>query len=153
MPPTPELSYYGLDDLFNEPVVENYKAMSSKEGPSFDHLQVDCNYHQKQFQNQRMVKPIWNNAQRVNHQNFAKKTHPCAKKNLVPRAILMKSGLVSVNIVGQVNAAHSKTTVNAARPMGKNVNTARPKAVVNVVTGNLINTNYNTSSTNLALAK
>ncbi|GJZ46585.1 ribonuclease H-like domain-containing protein [Tanacetum coccineum] len=53
---------------------------------SFDHLQVDCNYHQKQFQNQRMVKPVWNNAQRVNHQNFAKKTHPCAKKNLVPRA-------------------------------------------------------------------
>ncbi|GJW87197.1 hypothetical protein Tco_0162537 [Tanacetum coccineum] len=34
---------------------------------SFDHLQVDCNYHQKQFQNQRMVKPVWNNAQRVNH--------------------------------------------------------------------------------------
>ncbi|GJX47011.1 putative ribonuclease H-like domain-containing protein [Tanacetum coccineum] len=53
---------------------------------SFDHLQVDCNYHQKLFQNQRMVKPVWNNAQRVNHQNFAKKTHPCAKKNLVPRA-------------------------------------------------------------------
>ncbi|GJR48392.1 hypothetical protein Tco_1316495 [Tanacetum coccineum] len=84
---------------------------------SFDHLQVDCNYHQKQFQNQRMVKPVWNNAQRVNHQNFAKKTHPCAKKNLVPRAVLMKSGLVSVNTARQVNAAHSKTTVNAARPM------------------------------------
>ncbi|GJW49775.1 uncharacterized mitochondrial protein-like protein [Tanacetum coccineum] len=64
-----------------------------------------------------MVKPVWNNAQRVNHQNFAKKTHPCAKKNLVPRAVLMKSGLVSVNTARQVNAAHSKTTVNAARPM------------------------------------
>ncbi|GJV66733.1 hypothetical protein Tco_1482242 [Tanacetum coccineum] len=60
---------------------------------SFDHLQVDCNYHQKQFQNQRMVKPVWNNAQRVNHKNFAKKAHPCAKKNIVPRAVLMKSGL------------------------------------------------------------
>ncbi|GJW69340.1 putative ribonuclease H-like domain-containing protein [Tanacetum coccineum] len=98
---------------------------------SFDHLQVDCNYHQKQFQNQRMVKPVWNNAQRVNHQNFAKKTHPYAKKNLVPRAVLMKSGLVSintarqnisktavlVNTARQVNTAHSKTTVNAARPM------------------------------------
>ncbi|GKD36916.1 hypothetical protein Tco_1257123, partial [Tanacetum coccineum] len=84
---------------------------------SFDHLQVDCNYHQKQFQNQRMVKPVWNNAQRVNHQNFAKKTHPCAKKNLVPRAVLMKSGLVSVNTARQVNVAHSKTTMNAARPM------------------------------------
>ncbi|GJQ99881.1 putative ribonuclease H-like domain-containing protein [Tanacetum coccineum] len=64
-----------------------------------------------------MVKPVWNNAQRVNHQNFAKKTHPCAKKNLVPRAVLMKSGLVSVNTARQVNATHSKTTVNAARPM------------------------------------
>ncbi|GJU70487.1 ribonuclease H-like domain-containing protein [Tanacetum coccineum] len=154
---------------------------------SFDHLQVDCNYHQKQFQNQRMVKPVWNNAQRVNHQNFAKKTHPCAKKNMVPRAVLMKSGLVSintarqnisktavlVNTARQVNVAHSKTTVNAARPMsylsktahstikrpinnniafknsninqrvntvrGKNVNTARPKVVVNVVQGNNVN--------------
>ncbi|GKA10652.1 putative ribonuclease H-like domain-containing protein [Tanacetum coccineum] len=64
-----------------------------------------------------MVKPIWNNAQRVNHQNFAKKTHPCAKKNLVPGALLMKSGLVSVNTAIQVNTAHSKTIVNAARPM------------------------------------
>ncbi|GJU98979.1 ribonuclease H-like domain-containing protein [Tanacetum coccineum] len=84
---------------------------------SFDHLQVDCNYHHKQFQKQRMVKPIWNNAQRVNHQNFAKKTHPYAKKNMVPRAVLMKSGLVSVNTARQVNVAHIKTTVNAARPM------------------------------------
>ncbi|GJT67435.1 hypothetical protein Tco_1018915 [Tanacetum coccineum] len=71
--------------------------------------QVDCNY-------QRVVKPVWNNAKRVNHQNFAKKTHPCPKKNMVPRAVLMKSGLVSVNTARQVNAAHSKTTVNAARP-------------------------------------
>ncbi|GKA38657.1 uncharacterized mitochondrial protein-like protein, partial [Tanacetum coccineum] len=64
-----------------------------------------------------MVKPIWKNAQRVNHQNFAKKTHPYAKKNLVPRAVLMKSGLVSINTARQVNVAHSKTTVNAARLM------------------------------------
>ncbi|GJS11477.1 uncharacterized mitochondrial protein-like protein [Tanacetum coccineum] len=33
------------------------------------------------------------------------------------KAVLMKSGLVSVNTARQVNAAHSKTTVNAARPM------------------------------------
>ncbi|GJX13798.1 putative ribonuclease H-like domain-containing protein [Tanacetum coccineum] len=64
-----------------------------------------------------MVKPVWNNSQRVNHQNFAKKTHPCAKNNLVPRAVLMKYGLVSINTARQVNVAHSKTTVNAARPM------------------------------------
>ncbi|GJY64738.1 retrovirus-related pol polyprotein from transposon TNT 1-94 [Tanacetum coccineum] len=70
---------------------------------SFDHLQVDCNYHQKQFQNQRMVKPVWNNTQRVNHKNFAKNTYPYAKKNLVPRAVLMKSGLASVNTTRQGN--------------------------------------------------
>ncbi|GJT66406.1 hypothetical protein Tco_1017886 [Tanacetum coccineum] len=167
MPPTPDLSFTSLDEFVNEPVVENSKAMSSKEVPkvvrknddaliieewvsdideenvsqtktekktgkpsiakiefvkpkqqekttrktvkqvekhrknthsprgnqrnwnnmmsqnleinfemfnkacyvcgSFDHLQVDCNYHQKQFQNQRMVKPVWNNVQMVNH--------------------------------------------------------------------------------------
>nr|GEV22632.1 ribonuclease H-like domain-containing protein [Tanacetum cinerariifolium] len=107
----------------------NYALMAFSSSSSGS--EVDCNYHQKQFQNQRMVKPIWNNAQRVNHRNFAKKTHPCAKKNMVPRAVLMKSGLVSintarqniskaaalVNTAGQVNVAHSKTTVNAARSM------------------------------------
>ncbi|GJT00851.1 hypothetical protein Tco_0822020 [Tanacetum coccineum] len=50
---------------------------------------------------------------------------------MVPRGVLMKSGLVLintarqtiskttvlVNTARQVNAAHSKTTVNAARPM------------------------------------
>ncbi|GJW80185.1 putative ribonuclease H-like domain-containing protein [Tanacetum coccineum] len=36
---------------------------------------------------------------------------------MVPRAVLMKSGLVSINIARQVNVAHTKTTVNAARPM------------------------------------
>ncbi|GJT78157.1 ribonuclease H-like domain-containing protein [Tanacetum coccineum] len=85
---------------------------------------------------------------------------------MVPRALLMKSGLVSINTARQVNAAHLKTTVNVARLMSylsktahstvkrpihknttfknsnfnqrvnivkdKNVNAARPKAVVNV---------------------
>ncbi|GJS22777.1 hypothetical protein Tco_0451409 [Tanacetum coccineum] len=36
---------------------------------------------------------------------------------MVPRAVLMKSGLVSLNIVRQVNTAHPKITVNSARPM------------------------------------
>nr|GEX96783.1 hypothetical protein [Tanacetum cinerariifolium] len=126
MPSTPNLSFTDLDEFVNKPIVENCKAKSSEEEPK-----VDCNYHQKQFQNQRMVKPVWNNAHRVNHQNFAKKTHSCAKKNMVLRAVLMKSGLVSintakqniskpavlVNTARQVNVAYSKTTVNAARSM------------------------------------
>ncbi|GKF10454.1 hypothetical protein Tco_0048380, partial [Tanacetum coccineum] len=39
------------------------------------------------------------------------------KKNIVPRAELIKSGLVSVNTARQVNAAHTETTVNVAKPM------------------------------------
>ncbi|GKC44035.1 retrovirus-related pol polyprotein from transposon TNT 1-94 [Tanacetum coccineum] len=87
-----------------------------------------------------MVKPVWNNAQRVNHQNFAKKTHPCAKNNMVPRVVLMKSGLVSINTARQniskiavlvstarqVNAAHSKTIVNDARPITPTLSFIRP---------------------------
>ncbi|GJT26793.1 ribonuclease H-like domain-containing protein [Tanacetum coccineum] len=33
MPPTPDLSFIGLDEFVNKPVVENCKAMSSKEEP------------------------------------------------------------------------------------------------------------------------
>ncbi|GJR75349.1 retrovirus-related pol polyprotein from transposon TNT 1-94 [Tanacetum coccineum] len=71
---------------------------------------------------------------------FCQKDHPCPKKNMVSRAVLMMSGLVSVNNARQVNAAHSKTIVNAARPKPKVVvNAARPKVVVNVVKGNNVN--------------
>ncbi|GJT66405.1 putative ribonuclease H-like domain-containing protein [Tanacetum coccineum] len=36
---------------------------------------------------------------------------------MVLRAVLMKSGLVSINTARQVNVAHSKSTVNAVKPM------------------------------------
>ncbi|GJU70201.1 ribonuclease H-like domain-containing protein [Tanacetum coccineum] len=102
---------------------------------SFDHLQVDCNYHYKQFQKQRMVKPVWNNAQRVNHQNIAKKTHTCAKKNMVPRAVLMKSGLAHSTVKRPIhkNATFKNSNFNhrVNTVKDKNVNTIRPKAVVN----------------------
>nr|GFB04166.1 ribonuclease H-like domain-containing protein [Tanacetum cinerariifolium] len=32
---------------------------------SFDHLQAYCNYHQQQFKNHKMVKPVWNYNQRI----------------------------------------------------------------------------------------
>nr|GEW18884.1 hypothetical protein [Tanacetum cinerariifolium] len=72
------------------------------------------------------------------------KAHPCAKKNMVPRAVLMKSGLVSVNNTRQVNAAHSKTIVNAARSMSylskiAHSTVKRPKALVNAVKENNLN--------------
>ncbi|GKC92902.1 retrovirus-related pol polyprotein from transposon TNT 1-94 [Tanacetum coccineum] len=122
---------------------------------SFDHLQYDCDNHQRQFNNKKMVKPVWNYTQRVNHQNFSRITHPSPKRNMVPKAVLMRSGLVSLTTARPVNTAQPKTIVNSARPMknrfntvsDKNdntsrkavVNAARPKAVLNAVKGNQVN--------------
>ncbi|GJS37632.1 hypothetical protein Tco_0536014 [Tanacetum coccineum] len=76
-------------------------------------------------------------------------THLSPKRNMVPKAVLMKSGLVSINTARQVNTAHTKVTVNSVNTVkDKNVNTtkpkavvnaAKPKAVVNVVKGNNVN--------------
>ncbi|GKE56537.1 hypothetical protein Tco_1495722 [Tanacetum coccineum] len=84
---------------------------------SFDHLQYDCDYHQRQFNNKKMVKPVWNYTQRVNHQKISRMTHPSPKKNIVPKAVLMRSGLVSLTTARPVNTAQPRTTVNSERPM------------------------------------
>ncbi|GJW01013.1 ribonuclease H-like domain-containing protein [Tanacetum coccineum] len=84
---------------------------------SFDHLQYDCDSHHRQFNNKKMVKQVWNYTQRVNHQNFSRMSHPSPKRNMVPKAVLMKSGLVSLTTARPVNTAQLKTTVNSARPM------------------------------------
>ncbi|GJV72798.1 hypothetical protein Tco_1492793 [Tanacetum coccineum] len=78
---------------------------------SFDHVQADCNYHQRE----RVVSG--NNYTRVNYNYSAKKAHPSAHRNMVPRAVLMKTGLRSLNTARLVNTAHPKTTVYSARPM------------------------------------
>ncbi|GJU40262.1 hypothetical protein Tco_1193219 [Tanacetum coccineum] len=72
---------------------------------------ANCNYHQRE----RVVSR--NNYTRVNYNYYAKKAHPSAHKNIVPRAILMKTGLKPLNTARPVNTAHPKTTVNGARPM------------------------------------
>ncbi|GJV77479.1 ribonuclease H-like domain-containing protein [Tanacetum coccineum] len=78
---------------------------------SFDHLQANCNYHQRE----RVVSE--NNYTRVNYNYSAQKAHPSAQRNMVPRAVLMKTGLRTLNTARPVNTAHPKTTVYSARPM------------------------------------
>ncbi|GJW61394.1 putative ribonuclease H-like domain-containing protein [Tanacetum coccineum] len=87
---------------------------------SFDHVQANCNYHQRE----RVI--FGNNFTRVNYNYFAKKSHSNAHRNKVPRAVLMKSGLRSLNTARHVTTAHPKTTVYSARP-NQNVNTAKGK--------------------------
>ncbi|GJZ86640.1 putative ribonuclease H-like domain-containing protein [Tanacetum coccineum] len=78
---------------------------------SFDHVQANCNYHQRE----RVASG--NNYTRVNYNYSAKKAHPSAHRNMAPRAVLMKTGLRPLNTARPVNTAHPKTIVYSARPM------------------------------------
>ncbi|GKE10418.1 hypothetical protein Tco_1413969 [Tanacetum coccineum] len=44
-------------------------------------------------------------------------THPSPKRNMVPKAVLMRSGIVSLTTTRPVNTARPRTTMNSARPM------------------------------------
>ncbi|GJX31653.1 putative ribonuclease H-like domain-containing protein [Tanacetum coccineum] len=78
---------------------------------SFDHVQADYNYHQRES----VVSG--NNFTRVNYNYSAKKAHPIAHRNMVPREVLMKTGLRSLNIDRPAITSHPKTTVYSAIPM------------------------------------
>ncbi|GKB01976.1 putative ribonuclease H-like domain-containing protein, partial [Tanacetum coccineum] len=104
---------------------------------SFNHLIKDCDFHDKKMiekpvlnnkgrvTGQREIRPVWNNAQRVNHQN--KFTHPHPKRNFVPTAVVTKSGQVPVNTAKQ-SSPRAATSISTARP----VNIVVPKSKVNV---------------------
>ncbi|GJW45545.1 putative ribonuclease H-like domain-containing protein [Tanacetum coccineum] len=75
---------------------------------SFDHVQAQCKYHQRE----RMV--YGNNYHRVNYNYTTNRTHPNAQRNMVPRAVLMKSGPKSFNTARTINIAHPKSIVFSA---------------------------------------
>ncbi|GKB07333.1 hypothetical protein Tco_0835617 [Tanacetum coccineum] len=80
---------------------------------SFDHVQAHCKYHQRE----RMV--YGNNYNRVNYNYTTNRTHLNAQRNMVPRAVLMKTGLKPFNTARTVNTAHPKSIVFSAKPMSR----------------------------------
>ncbi|GJW48537.1 ribonuclease H-like domain-containing protein [Tanacetum coccineum] len=77
---------------------------------------------------QRVVKPVWDNAKRVNHQkNSNKLNYPQARRTFVPSGVLTRTGLV--NPV-RPNEKRAVQTINTARPVStaRSVSTARPFA-------------------------
>ncbi|GJT75294.1 putative ribonuclease H-like domain-containing protein [Tanacetum coccineum] len=87
------------------------KPVKYAEMYSFDHVQANYNYHQRE----RVVSG--NNYTRVNYNYSAKKAHLSAHRNMASRAVLIKTGLRPLNTARPVNTAHPKTTVYSARPM------------------------------------
>ncbi|GKA55228.1 putative ribonuclease H-like domain-containing protein, partial [Tanacetum coccineum] len=104
-----------LDALLVEELVPNDKLEKKTVFPI-----ANYNYHQRE----RVISE--NNYTKVNYNYSAKKTYPSAHRNIVPRAVLMKTGLRLLNTVKPVNTAHPKTTVYSAISIQK-VNTAKGK--------------------------
>ncbi|GKC63095.1 ribonuclease H-like domain-containing protein [Tanacetum coccineum] len=102
---------------------------------SFNHLIKDCDFYdnkmiEKHVLNnkgkvigQKEIRPVWNNAKRVNHEN--KFTHPHLKSNFVPTSAVTKSGQVPVNTAKQ-NSPRAASSISTAR----HVNTAALKPKV-----------------------
>ncbi|GJW06756.1 ribonuclease H-like domain-containing protein [Tanacetum coccineum] len=98
---------------------------------SFSHLIRDCDFHEKRMAKQVELNKkkgkgtgqvenrlVWNNVQRLNHQN-----------KFVPKAVLTKTGIFPVNTARQNLSSQAVTTstarkVNTARPI---VNEIRPR--------------------------
>nr|GFB02825.1 ribonuclease H-like domain-containing protein [Tanacetum cinerariifolium] len=101
---------------------------------SFSHLIKDYDFHDKKMvlkpvlktvekkTGQMEVRPVWNHAMRVNHQNFSN-----SRRNFSPTAVLTKSGIVQISTARQ-SSSRVVAPVSTARP----INTAAPKPIVNV---------------------
>ncbi|GJR29646.1 hypothetical protein Tco_1105878 [Tanacetum coccineum] len=63
---------------------------------SFDHLQYTCK-HKRHVNDQKQVKPVWNNSKRVIHHYSTRITHSNPRRNMIPQAVLMRSGIKAVN--------------------------------------------------------
>ncbi|GJR63927.1 hypothetical protein Tco_0009992 [Tanacetum coccineum] len=108
---------------------------------SFNHLLKDCDFHDNKMvekhvlnnkgrvTRQREIRPVWNNVQRVNHQN--KLTHPHPKRNFVLTAVATKLGQVPINAAKQ-NSPRAVASISTARPVNivtlkSKVNDSLPK--------------------------
>ncbi|GKC27741.1 hypothetical protein Tco_1035035, partial [Tanacetum coccineum] len=138
--------------------VDKIDQISQKEGIGFkkiktcfvckstDHLIKDCDFYAKKSPEpklktmvntgQRVVKPVWDNAKRVNHQKISNKLkYPQARRTFVPSGVLTRTGLVNPVRPNGKRAVH---TVSTARP----ISTARPFALKIAQTGSAIRPIY-----------
>ncbi|GJZ62786.1 retrovirus-related pol polyprotein from transposon TNT 1-94 [Tanacetum coccineum] len=168
LPPKLDLSYIGLNESVSEPEVKKSKVESSEVEPKIvrkndgaliieDWVLDDKEQDESKSKiENKIVKPSIAKIEfvKAKHQKqTTRKIVDCNCWNMVPRAVLMKSGLVSintarqntskpavlVNTARQVKTTHTKKTMNDARPMGNNDNIARTKAVINAVKGRMVN--------------
>ena len=98
---------------------------------SFEHLQANCANYQN---------PVWNQYTRVNHQNFTKRDHSPPKRNVVPRAVLLRSGATRSIVTAQPKRHFQNKTTGSTAKVNSAVkaihSTAVSKKLPNTVVGN-----------------
>ncbi|GKD83997.1 hypothetical protein Tco_1350836, partial [Tanacetum coccineum] len=176
MPPKPILSFSGLEEFVNEPivseptgkkpVVETSEAKASKEKTKAVWKNNGASIIEDWVSDIKEEDvPQDKNEKKTVKSSFAKIEFVKSKEQVKSlRKIIVKQGKVSLTTARPVNIAQPKTTVNSARPMenvfnkahstvrrainnktktknsnfNQKVNTARPKAILNVVKGNQV---------------
>nr|GEW59559.1 hypothetical protein [Tanacetum cinerariifolium] len=143
MPPKFDLSFAGLDDsIYKFKISETVTSLTKdkKDAPetsttcvenpkedSMSHLIKDCTFHEDKMAKKSVLpnnmgkgtghnkgRLVWNNVQRINHQN-----------KFAPTALFTRSGRIPVS------TARLKVTTSTSAP--KLVNTARPKQSVKIL--------------------
>nr|GEW70387.1 hypothetical protein [Tanacetum cinerariifolium] len=147
-PPTIDLSSFGLEE-FKQPKFKSYGPKASKsvcvdtsniikkafDAPIIEDWVSDCDEDESEEMmvykhvlkiveketGQREVRPIWNNAMRVNHQNFSN-----SRRNFAPTAVLTKSGIAPISTTRK-SSSRATALDSTATP----INIATPKPIVN----------------------
>ncbi|GJU96844.1 putative ribonuclease H-like domain-containing protein [Tanacetum coccineum] len=149
MPPKPNMSFSGLEDFTSEPIVikpvaENSEANASKAKPKA--AKIEKKTVKPSFAKIEFVKPKGKTARKI-----AKQVEQLRQNTHTPRGNQRNQNNMMSQRVGSNYEMFNKAcfvcgsfdhlqdkNVNAARPKAV-VNAARPKAVVNVVKGNNVN--------------
>ncbi|GJT78482.1 putative ribonuclease H-like domain-containing protein [Tanacetum coccineum] len=100
------------------------QALKERDDLSPNHLIKDCNLHERTFKQTQTHKPkgtqgsrdtrsVWNNANRVNHSNFARNSrYPHQRRSFIPSAVLTRDGLISTARPKMTQTVSSKSTAN-----------------------------------------
>ncbi|GJY60149.1 ribonuclease H-like domain-containing protein, partial [Tanacetum coccineum] len=138
---TPKVNRKNWNAMMERELGEGYSFTKKKcfVCGSLSHLIKDCDYYEKkkarEAEDKRVVntgngmaKPVWTNANRVNHSN-----------KFVPRSVQLNAGRPNINSV-RPNINTGRTNINSVRPrvnaVSSNVNTVRSKQPVPTKTSN-----------------
>ncbi|GKC39704.1 retrovirus-related pol polyprotein from transposon TNT 1-94 [Tanacetum coccineum] len=121
IPPTPDMSFTGLDEFVNKLVVENNSEEENVSQTKTEKKTVKPNIAKKEFVKPKQQEKTVNAARPMSY--LSKIAHSTVK-----RPIHKNTTFKNCNISQRINIVR-----------GKNVNIAKPKAVVNVVQGNNLN--------------